>query len=178
MHERCEPNAKWTGKLADTQWPLILFAPSLIVPPADPLADMTKIDAGAELFFIPLWMDLGLHLVPAVALLLGESCSYAADQFLPVANARLLPPGTQVHPANVDPRCLPHRPWRRNLIRDLGRALCCHQRQVPVPIPNGRELRKPLQDLHWGWHFRAACLLGTQLAAQVSPGIVSTDQWR
>lgn len=42
------------------------------MPPADPLADVTKIDAGAELFFIPLWMDLGLHLVPALALLLGE----------------------------------------------------------------------------------------------------------
>ncbi|EJT46392.1 hypothetical protein A1Q1_05039 [Trichosporon asahii var. asahii CBS 2479] len=62
-------------------WPLILFAPSLIVPPADPLADVTKIDAGAELFFIPLWMDLGLHLVPAVALLLGEFASNTTPHF-------------------------------------------------------------------------------------------------
>jgi len=28
---------------------------------------------GSELFYIPLWQDIGLHLVPAVALIIGES---------------------------------------------------------------------------------------------------------
>ncbi|KAL1411217.1 hypothetical protein Q8F55_002168 [Vanrija albida] len=50
-------------------WPLILAAPSLMLPPkldAEPAVD----GAPPALFWIPLWMDLGLHAVPAVSLII------------------------------------------------------------------------------------------------------------
>lgn len=41
---------------------------------AVPDADITKPSADHPLVFLPLWMDLGLHAVPAVSLIVGESC--------------------------------------------------------------------------------------------------------
>jgi hypothetical protein len=57
-------------------WPLILLAPQLMLPPdlaRAPDADVTAAAAGQPLVFLPLWMDLGLHAVPAAALIIGES---------------------------------------------------------------------------------------------------------
>lgn len=39
-----------------------------------PDADITKPSGEHPLVFLPLWMDLGLHAVPAVSLIIGESC--------------------------------------------------------------------------------------------------------
>ncbi|BEJ15580.1 hypothetical protein CspHIS471_0501850 [Cutaneotrichosporon sp. HIS471] len=54
-------------------WPLILLAPQLMLPPdlaAAPEVDITGASADAPLVFLPLWMDLGLHAVPALALVI------------------------------------------------------------------------------------------------------------
>ncbi|CAK9781916.1 hypothetical protein CC85DRAFT_265427 [Cutaneotrichosporon oleaginosum] len=54
-------------------WPLIILAPQLMLPPdlaAAPDADITAASADAPLVFLPLWMDLGLHAVPAVSLII------------------------------------------------------------------------------------------------------------
>jgi hypothetical protein len=54
-------------------WPLILLAPQLMLPPdlaRAPDADVTAAAAGQPLVFLPLWMDLGLHAVPAAALII------------------------------------------------------------------------------------------------------------
>ncbi|TXT13749.1 hypothetical protein VHUM_01116 [Vanrija humicola] len=50
-------------------WPLIIFAPALMLPPkldAAPGPDGTP----PALFWIPLWMDLGLHAIPAASLII------------------------------------------------------------------------------------------------------------
>ncbi|GMK55969.1 hypothetical protein CspeluHIS016_0210250 [Cutaneotrichosporon spelunceum] len=54
-------------------WPLILLAPQLMIPPdlqAAPDADIKAASADAPLVFLPMWMDLGLHAVPAAALII------------------------------------------------------------------------------------------------------------
>ncbi|KAK4687737.1 hypothetical protein P7C73_g2395, partial [Tremellales sp. Uapishka_1] len=45
-------------------WPIIIFAPSLMLPSTEPSAESDG------LFRIPLWMDLSMHAVPAIALVI------------------------------------------------------------------------------------------------------------
>lgn len=57
------------------QWSIILTAPHLMLPPTSPDAvqgEPSSSGTGPSLFRIPLWMDLSMHLVPAVALLIGK----------------------------------------------------------------------------------------------------------
>nr|ODN99741.1 hypothetical protein L204_02174 [Cryptococcus depauperatus CBS 7855] len=54
-------------------WSIIIIAPELMLPPTSPSAsqgEASSSSAQPDLFRIPLWMDLSMHLLPTVALLL------------------------------------------------------------------------------------------------------------
>ncbi|WVN85195.1 uncharacterized protein L203_100340 [Cryptococcus depauperatus CBS 7841] len=56
-------------------WSIIIIAPELMLPPTSPSAsqgEASSSSAQPDLFRIPLWMDLSMHLLPTVALLLGR----------------------------------------------------------------------------------------------------------
>ena len=60
---------------ANVQWSIVLVKPDLMFPP-HPLASETPEPSSSEstlLFRIPLWMDVSMHLLPALALALRES---------------------------------------------------------------------------------------------------------
>jgi hypothetical protein len=50
------------------------------------------------MFFIPLWMDLSMHAVPAAVLLLGESLDKSDNTTI------LIMPFSHVHPHLTSPR--------------------------------------------------------------------------
>ncbi|KGB74197.1 hypothetical protein I307_06152 [Cryptococcus deuterogattii 99/473] len=59
--------------ISSIYWSIILTAPELMLPPTSPDAIQgapSSSDAGLSLFRIPLWIDLSMHLVPAIALLI------------------------------------------------------------------------------------------------------------
>ena len=89
-----------------TQWPLVLFAPSLMFPPK-PNAEASPEPSSSTpdiLFRIPLWMDLSMHAVPAVVLLIGKSS-----------------PSLEGTPHFADPPLSQTFSWWRNDIPDLAR---------------------------------------------------------
>jgi len=55
----------------------VYFTPHLMLPPKDAssTAGEPSSDPSETFFYIPLWLDLSLHALPAVILLFGASCS-------------------------------------------------------------------------------------------------------
>jgi len=85
------------------------------------------------LFRIPLWMDLSMHLLPAVALILGQSSSLSILGL--TLTSRFLCARGKVQTASIDhwrsyARCL----FRSGLLA-LDRARRYDQPKIPIPIP-------------------------------------------
>lgn len=66
---------------------------------AAPDADIAGASADAPLVFLPLWMDLGLHAVPAVSLIVGESGAKGAGARHLVSTSAPSPPAADARVA-------------------------------------------------------------------------------
>lgn len=141
----------------DPQWPIVIFTPHLMLPPL-PQSTSTSTSTGTEpssepsasLFYIPLWMDLSMHALPAFVLLFGKSKlpSHATLTlpfpflYLPVyclyeLMRRLYVFGEKVQTPSIDLWSNSTRRIVRYGIFSLGRTLRQDQWVVSVPISDG-----------------------------------------
>lgn len=74
--------------MTHTQWPLVVFAPQLILPPKQGFTPaQVAADPANSLFHIPLWIDMGIHLLPAIALIIDFF--KFEGKYVPPASTRL-----------------------------------------------------------------------------------------
>lgn len=107
-----------------TQWPIILLAPALMVPPAPDFVPTPGTTQVAPLVFLPLWMDLGLHALPAISLIIGR-----------LLGVRLIQTSSSWS-ASIARRRRPVRP--RSSLPLWVRATACGSSTVPASTASSR----------------------------------------